>query len=142
MKNGHTFCIISRMKRLSRGFSLLEVVMIVVVIIGILATLAYPSLEGYLQRSKQTEAKVGLSAVYTAQKIYFAINQTYADSLSNLDVQLETGGSSRYSITLTGSSSSFTATAKGNLDDDAVLDIWTIDQNKTLQNTVSDITSE
>lgn len=141
MKNGHTFCIISRMKRLRRRFSLLEV-MIVVVIIGILATLAYPSLEGYLQRSKQTEAKVGLSAVYTAQKIYFAINQTYADSLSNLDVQLETGGSSRYSITLTGSSPSFTATAKGNLDDDAVLDIWTIDQNKTLQNTVSDITSE
>ena len=141
MKNGYTFCIISRMKRFRRGFSLLEV-MIVVVIIGILATLAYPSLEGYLQRSKQTEAKVGLSAVYTAQKIYFAINQTYADSLSNLDVQLETGGGSRYSITLTGSSSSFTATAKGNLDDDAVLDIWTIDQNKTLQNTVSDITSE
>ena len=141
MKNGYTFCIISRMKRFRRGFSLLEV-MIVVVIIGILATLAYPSLEGYLQRSKQTEAKVGLSAVYTAQKIYFAINQTYADSLSNLDVQLETGGSSRYSITLTGSSSSFTATAKGNLDDDAVLDIWTIDQNKTLQNSVSDITSE
>ena len=141
MKNGHTFCIISRMKRLRQGFSLLEV-MIVVVIIGILATLAYPSLEGYLQRSKQTETKVGLSAVYTAQKIYFAINQTYADSLSNLDVHLETGGSSRYSITLTGSSSSFTATAKGNLDDDAVLDIWTIDQNKTLQNTVSDITSE
>ena len=141
MKNGHTFCIISRMKILRRVFSLLEV-MIVVVIIGILATLDYPSLDGYLQRSKQTEAKVGLSAVYTAQKIYFAINQTYADSLSNLDVQLETGGSSRYSITLTGSSSSFTATAKGNLDDDAVLDIWTIDQNKTLQNTVSDITSE
>ena len=65
MKNGHTFCIISRMKRLHRGFSLLEV-MIVVVIIGILATLAYPRLEGYLQFSKQTETKVGLSAVYTA----------------------------------------------------------------------------
>ena len=47
MKNGHTFCIISRMKRLRPGFSLLEV-MIVVVIIGILATLSYPSMEGYL----------------------------------------------------------------------------------------------
>ena len=39
-----------------KGFSLLEVV-IVVAIIGILATLAYPSLEGYLQRAKQSEIK-------------------------------------------------------------------------------------
>ena len=39
----------------------------------------------------------------------------------------------------TGDSSSFTATAKGNLDDDTALDIWTIDQNKNL---INDITSE
>tara|TARA_B110000014_G_C19651120_1_gene342791 strand:+ start:75 stop:425 length:351 start_codon:yes stop_codon:yes gene_type:complete len=116
--------------------------MIVVVIIGILATLAYPSLEACLQRSKQTEAKVSLSAIFTAQKIYFATNQTYADTISKLDVQLESGGSARYDITLTGNNTSFTATAKGNLDDDAVLDTWTIDQNKNLQNTVNDITSE
>ncbi len=140
-KNGHTFCIKSRMRELRRGFSLLEV-MIVVVIIGILATLSYPSLEAYLQRAKQTEGKVSLSAIYTAQKIYFATNQTYADTLSKLDVQLESGGSARYAITLTGDSTSFTATASGNLDDDAALDIWTIDQNKTLQNTVNDISSE
>ena len=62
MKNGYTFCIISRMKRLRRGFSLLEV-MIVVVIIGILVTLDHPNLEGYLQRLKQTEAKAGHSSV-------------------------------------------------------------------------------
>jgi len=114
----------------------------VVVIIGILATLSYPSLEAYLQRAKQTEGKVSLSAIYTAQKIYFATNQTYADTLSKLDVQLDSGGSARYAITLTGDSTSFTATASGNLDDDAALDIWTIDQNKTLQNTVNDISSE
>ncbi len=131
----------STASRLSRGFSLLEV-MIVVVIIGILATLAYPSLEGYLQRSKQTEAKVSLSAIYTAQKIYFATNQTYADSLSKLDVELESGESARYNFTISGDSSSFTATARGNLDDDAALDTWTIDQNKNLQNTVNDISSE
>ena len=41
-----------------------------------------------------------------------------------------------------GDSSSFTATAKGNLDDDTALDIWTIDQNKNLQNIMNDITSE
>ena len=42
----------------------------------------------------------------------------------------------------TGDSSSFTATAKGNLDDDTALDIWTIDQNKNLQNIMNEITSE
>ena len=42
----------------------------------------------------------------------------------------------------TGDSSSFTATAKGNLDDVTALDIWTIDQNKNLQNIINDITSE
>ena len=141
MKKGHTFCIISRMKRLYQGFSLLEV-MIVVVINGILATLAYPSFEGQLHSSQNKLKQNSVLVQNTARKIYFAINQTYADSLSNLDLQLETGGSSRCSITLTGSSFSFTATAKGNLDDDAVLEIWTIDQNKALQNTVSDITSE
>ena len=42
----------------------------------------------------------------------------------------------------TGDSSSFTATAKGNLDDDTTLDIWTIDKNKNLQNIMNEITSE
>ena len=42
----------------------------------------------------------------------------------------------------TGDSSSFTATAKSNLDDDTALDIWKIDQNKIVQNIMNDITSE
>ena len=47
--------------------------------------------------------------------------------MSELDVQLEQGGSANYTITLSGNSTSFTAIAKGNLDDDTVLDICTID---------------
>ena len=99
-------------------------------------------MEDYLKGSKQTEAKVSLNAIYTAQKIYFVTNQTYADTMSKLGVQLESGGSARYTITLSGNSTSFTATAKGNLDDDTVLNIWKNDQNKTLQNTINDITSK
>ena len=99
-------------------------------------------MEDYLKGSKQTEAKVSLSDIYTAQKIYFATNQTHADTMSKLDVQLESGGSARYTIALSGNSTCFTATAKGNLDDDTVLDIWKNDQNKTMQNTINDITSE
>ena len=62
--------------------------------------------------------------------------------MSKLDVQLESGGSVRCAITFSGNSTSFTATAKDNLDDDTVLDIWKNDQNKTLQNTINDITSK
>ena len=62
--------------------------------------------------------------------------------MSKFDVQLESGMIARYATTLSGNSTSFTATAKGNLDDDAVLDIWKNVQNKTLQNTINDITSE
>ena len=107
-----------------------------------LATLAYPSLEAYVQHSKQTEAKVGLSTIFNAQKIYSATNQTYADILRKLDIRLESGGSTRYDTTLNGNRNSFTATAKGNLDADAVLDTWTIEQSKDLQSTVNDISSE
>ena len=62
--------------------------------------------------------------------------------MSKLDVQLESGGSPRYAIALSSNSTSFTATAKGTLNDDIVLDIWKNDQNKTLQNTINDITSK
>ena len=123
------------------GFSLIEV-MIVVVIIGILAALAYPTLEGYLQRTRQTEAKTNLSALYTAQKIYFATNRQYASSFDDLDVRFETGGDVVYSYTLTATATTFVATATGTLDDDAALDTWTIDQGKTLRNTVNDLTAE
>ena len=99
-------------------------------------------MEDYLKGSKQTEAKVSLNAIDTAQKIYFVTNQTYADTMRKLHVQQEPGESARYIIALSGNSTSFTATAKGNLDDDTVLDIWKNDQNKTLQNTINDITSK
>ena len=67
---------------LKKKFSLLEE-MTVVGIVGIFATLAYPILEGYLQRSKQNEAKLSLRAVYTAQKVYSATIKTYGVHLAN-----------------------------------------------------------
>ena len=66
-------------------------VMIVVVIIGILAALAYPNLEKYLKRARQTEAKTNLSAIYTAQKIYFTLHQSYTKDINELDLSLAQG---------------------------------------------------
>ncbi len=125
--------------RSATGFSLLEV-MIVVAIIGILVTLAYPRLQQYLVSSRQTEARTNLMAIYTAQKIYHASNREYATDLDQLGVEIAEGGDAMYAYTLQVNENGFTASATGNIDDDATQDTWTIDQAKILTNTVNDVT--
>ena len=137
---GHGFCMtLPSTRKRFHGFSLMEV-MIVVVIIGILAALAYPNLEKYLKRARQTEAKTNLSAIYTAQKIYFTLHQSYAEDINELDLSLVQGDP--YTFTMEASTSTFKAQAEGNIDDDDALDIWTIDQNKILFNDKDNVTAE
>ena len=138
---GHGFCMtLPSTRKRFHGFSLMEV-MIVVVIIGILAALAYPNLEKYLKRARQTEAKTNLSAIYTAQKIYFTLHQFYADDINELDLSLVQGDPYTFTIQ-EASKNAFKAQAKGNIDDDDALDIWTIDQDKNLFNIIDDVTAE
>ena len=62
-----------------KGFSLIEL-MVVVVIIGILATVGIPQYQKFQMKAKRSEAKSLLSAMYTAQKAFFAEwNQYYSD---------------------------------------------------------------
>ena len=137
---GHGFCMtLQSIRKRFHGFSLMEV-MIVVVIIGSLAVLAYPNLEKYLKRARQTEAKTNLSAIYTAQKIYFTLHQSYAEDINELDLSLAQGDPYIFTIQ-EASTSTFKAQAEGNIDDDA-LDTWTIDQDKNLLNTIDDVTAE
>ena len=55
--------------RRSAGFTLIEV-MIVVVIIGILASIAYPSYNEYVKRGNRTEGQVFLSDAAARQERY------------------------------------------------------------------------
>ena len=65
----------------SQGFTLVEL-MVVVGIIGILATIAIPNFRKYQAKSKTTEAKIQLSSVYTTMESMLLEYDTYATCLS------------------------------------------------------------
>ena len=70
----------STLKKISKGFTLIEL-MIVVAIIGILAAIAIPNFLKFQCKAKQSEAKTGLKAIYTTQLAYSGEFGTYLNLL-------------------------------------------------------------
>lgn len=73
----------------TRGFTLIEL-MIVVVIIGVLASIAYPSYKRYVVESRRADAQIGLSRLANSQEKFFSQCNSYTvnidgGSVSNCD---------------------------------------------------------
>lgn len=66
-----------------KGYTLIEL-LIVVVVIGILAAIALPAYNDYLQRSRRSDATTALMQAQLAQERYRSENLSYAANLSTL----------------------------------------------------------
>ena len=160
---------LSRMRMRNRkGFTLIEL-MIVVAIIGILAAIAIPNFLKFQAKSKQSEAKTNLKAIYTAETGYYGEHNTYnafdrvhwapigtsqrytydLGSASGIPSPPGAGtvfsfvGSSaavsNVSVTTTVTDNAFLAAAVGNIDNDPAFDEWTINDNNSLLTIKDDV---
>ncbi|WP_426754252.1 type IV pilin protein PilA [Myxococcus sp. Y35] len=88
---------VSRFTPRNRGFTLIEL-MIVVAIIGILAAIAIPNFIKFQARSKQSEAKTNLKALYTAQKSFFSEKDRYSHYANEIGFAPERGNRYAYRV--------------------------------------------
>ena len=71
-----------------RGFTLIEL-LVVVSIIGILATIGVPTFRRMIQKSKQSESKTALGALFTAEVAFHSEYNTYGNLLKFIGFELE-----------------------------------------------------
>lgn len=69
----------------ANGFTLIEV-MIVVVVIGILAAISYPSYQGYLARSRRADAQQLMMQMDTRQKQILIEQRAFASAPNSLNL--------------------------------------------------------
>lgn len=123
--------------RRGRGFTLIEL-LIALAIAGVLAAIAVPQYTKYVARSRQADAKSQLAVIRQGEEIFKFQNGTYTTDTASIPGWRATVGRYTFSITAA-TATTFSARAQGNIDSDATLDVWTIDQDGTLTNVTNDV---
>lgn len=134
----------TRYGRQLQAFSLPEM-LVVLVIIGILVLIALPNLMPLISKAKSMEAQQQLAFVHTLQKSYFFMHSRYSDSLDELGFEqqplVSDGGNANYLIEIVQADESgfrVQAVSVMDFDKDGEFNIWEIDQDKHLVETVRD----
>ena len=90
------------MQRMSKGFTLMEL-MVVIAIISILSALAVPSFLQLEARAKQAEVKTNLRALYVAEKAYYQEQSSYSPQVATIGFAIERSNRYQYNLNGTGS---------------------------------------
>jgi type IV pilus assembly protein PilE len=97
------------LQRPQLGFTLIEL-LLAVVILAVLAAVAYPSFIDAIRKSRRAEAMTALSAIQLAQERYRNNQPTYASDLADLG-QPSSTESGYYGLSVSGSATGYTAVA-------------------------------
>jgi len=98
-----------------RGFTLVEL-MIVVAIVGIIASVAYPSYQDHVRRTHRSAAKACMMEHAQFLERYYTTNMTYVDAAPDLACRTNGNLNQRYTIAvgnLGGNTYRVTATPRG-----------------------------
>ena len=80
----------ARRTRRKLGFSLIEI-MVVVVIIGLLSSVAIPMFRNFVYKARRVEGMMGLRQLFQLQTSFYSDKGVYSDSFVNLGFSIENG---------------------------------------------------
>ena len=90
-------------------------------------------------KAMQVEARMLLKQIYTMQSTYYRMHDSYTDNLNEMGMTLP--GSVKYSYQINVNRSGWSCAATANLDNDAIIDRWVVDQTGSVRCATDDATS-